>query len=83
MSALESGLVEIYDESDGLSLASGEVYRDHFVNINLGSLYPQKSPFLEWQVQLVGPKGPSQESPQHGDLVQTTHFMEETMAQRR
>lgn len=74
----------IYHESHGLSLAGGKKSKKgSFCQYKLGvPISHKKVPFLEWESQLVGLKYPSQESFKHGDLVQTAHFMDETVAQR-
>lgn len=78
-----TGARGLFEESEGLSLASGksgEIVSHH----ELGSPCPlKKLPLLEWEFWLVGPQGPSRESFLHGELVQTAHFMgDETVTQR-
>lgn len=72
----------IYDESHGLSLASGKNSKKGSFCQTWGPNTSQKFPFLEWEFQLEGLKCPSEESFKHGDLVQTAHFRDDTVAQR-
>lgn len=76
--------MEIYNERSGLSLAGGKKTKGIIsANTNGVPISPQKSSLSRRGIPVGGPKGLSQGSFKHGDLVQTAHFIDdETVAQR-